>query len=77
MSQYHLEVIVYKGNRPASGYKVSACGTGLFSGFTKDARTDANGRAVIMTERQEMYSVYVDGSKRGDYRSPGQVIIYL
>ena len=51
MSQYHLEVMVYKGNSPASGYKVSKCETGLFSGFTKDARTDANGRAVIMTER--------------------------
>ena len=74
MSQYHVEVIVYKGGSPAKGYKVSAMGSG---GFTKDERTDSNGRAVLMTERQATYTVYVDGRKRGDYRSPGQAIVYL
>jgi hypothetical protein len=74
MSQSHLEVIVYKGSSPAKGYKVSAMGSG---GLTKEAWTDANGRAVIMTERQAAYTVYVDGRKRGEYRSPGQAIVYL
>ena len=77
MSSYHLEVIVYRNSSPAEGYRVSACGTGTFGGFTEETRTDSNGRATIMTTNQDTYTLYVDGNNKGIYRSPGQAIVYI
>lgn len=77
MANNLLEVIVFRGNSPAKGVRVSAKETGMLGGFADEERTDSDGKAYIRTQHSAKYTVYVDGRDQGEYRSPGRCAIYL
>lgn len=77
MSTYLLEVTVYRGNSPAKGVRVRAKEASPIGDFTSEERTGSDGRALISTEHNRKYILYVDGRNQGEHRSPGRAVVYL
>lgn len=75
MAHYQI-VVQWKSGEPATGRRVSLCGTGLLGGFSKDFYTDRGGRAVIEMSSGGEVTVYVDGSDRGRTR-PGTYLVTI
>lgn len=72
------KITVYKNRRLAKGVKVSLEYSGFTQmGFTKKFLTNSDGVAYVEHSSTGQANVYLDGSKKGSMKTPGQEIFYL
>ncbi|MCB0644680.1 MAG: hypothetical protein KDC44_23710 [Phaeodactylibacter sp.] len=72
------KIQVYKNGKLATNVKVVLEFTGLTNmGFTKAHYTNAQGVAFVEHSSTGIANVYLNGSKNGSLRTPGQEIYYL
>jgi len=69
---------VYRNGNPASNIKVSLEFTGFTNmGFTKSFYTNNDGVAYVEHSSTGVANVYLNGSKKGSLKTPGQEVYYL
>ena len=76
MSKYHSKIFVeYRsGGSKAEGKKVTL---GFSGGMTKPAFTDRYGVAIVEHDTVGRATVYVSGSRLGEFHAPGETVVYL
>ena len=80
MGKYRSIVYVqYKSGRKPKGVRVSLSISGglLSGGTTKTFYTDSEGKAIIEHSSSGLATVYVQGSKKGTFRVPGETVIFI
>jgi len=76
MSKYHSKIYVeYRnGGTKAEGKKVVL---GFNVGMTKPAFTDRYGVAIVEHDAVGRATVYVSGSRLGEFQAPGETVVFL
>ncbi|GMU87310.1 MAG: hypothetical protein AMXMBFR48_25510 [Ignavibacteriales bacterium] len=77
MARHHSKIHVeYRGGSKAEGKKVVLGFSGL-GGMTNPAFTDRYGVAIVSHDSTGRATVYVSGSRVGEFNAPGETVVFI